>query len=252
MGLSVASSGCTPTGRALGAGRRAARVSILLLLSLSLMLSMMLTLAGCQGKGVAQKDLGGSAGAEDVPAAAPTEEAAELPAEEQTSKDQAAEEQASKDQAAEEQGGKDETANGQATGTEPPQAAGAQPFEPVMDGDVIVIKEKMFVAQSNDIYYNSDEYLGRTIRYEGIFKIYDDPVMEERYYSVIRYGPGCCGIDQNAGFEISWDGTFPKLDDWVEVEGILEEYEEYGETFLRLDLTKMNVLTKRGAEYVTQ
>jgi uncharacterized membrane protein YcgQ (UPF0703/DUF1980 family) len=119
-------------------------------------------------------------------------------------------------------------------------------------GKMVVIKEKLFVEQTNDIYYNAEDYLGKTIKYEGIFKTYEVPETGEMYYSVIRYGPGCCGIDANAGFEVYWDGGYPNLDDWVEAVGVLEMYEEDGALYLRLALTALTVLTVRGAEYVDQ
>ncbi len=119
-------------------------------------------------------------------------------------------------------------------------------------GDVIEIKEKLFVAQTNDVYYNADDYLGKTFKYEGIFDTYDDPYNGQTYYAVIRYGPGCCGIDANAGFEVKWDRAYPKQNDWVEAVGVLEEYEENGQHYLRLVLSSLNVLSVRGAETVYQ
>lgn len=118
-------------------------------------------------------------------------------------------------------------------------------------GDVVEIKEKMFIAQTNDIYYNTEDYLGKTIKYEGIFDVYEVPDTDEKYYSVIRYGPGCCGVDANAGFEVIWDNEYPDQNDWVEVIGVLEEYEEDGYKYLRLVLTSLTVLSERGAEYVS-
>jgi uncharacterized membrane protein YcgQ (UPF0703/DUF1980 family) len=126
------------------------------------------------------------------------------------------------------------------------------PEDKVPSGDVVEIKEKMFIAQTNDIYYNADDYLGKTIKYEGIFSAYEVPETGAKYYSVIRYGPGCCGIDANAGFEVAWDKEYPGNDDWVEAIGILVEYEEDGYKYLRLALSSLSVLPERGAEYVSQ
>jgi uncharacterized membrane protein YcgQ (UPF0703/DUF1980 family) len=117
--------------------------------------------------------------------------------------------------------------------------------------EVIEIKDKLFVAQSNDIYYNAEDYLGKTITYEGIFDAYEAPG-GEFFYSVIRYGPGCCGIDANPGFEVGWSGGYPEPDDWVKVTGILEAYEEDGYKYLRLALTGYEVMPERGQENVTQ
>ncbi|MDR2932018.1 MAG: hypothetical protein LBV27_02820 [Oscillospiraceae bacterium] len=118
-------------------------------------------------------------------------------------------------------------------------------------GDVVSINERLFIAQTNDIYINAGDYMGKTIQYEGIFKTDYWADMGRTFYYVIRYGPGCCGYDGEAGFEVAWEGDWPKEDDWCEAVGILEEYEENGWPFLRLNLTSLTVLEERGAEYVS-
>jgi uncharacterized membrane protein YcgQ (UPF0703/DUF1980 family) len=125
-------------------------------------------------------------------------------------------------------------------------AGGAQ------DGEVFEIREKMFVSQVNDIYLNAEDYLGKVISYEGIFKEDAYPEMDAVYYYVVRYGPGCCGTDSNPGFEVIWDGDYPKQDEWVEATGILEAYEEDGYQYLRLQLSSLEVMDVRGEEYVSQ
>jgi putative membrane protein len=130
--------------------------------------------------------------------------------------------------------------------------------EDEQNGDMpfdVEIKEKLFVAQSNDIYYNADDYMGKIIKYEGIFTEYTEPDTGVTYYSVIRYGPGCCGIDANCGFEVAWVGddtaVYPANNEWVEVLGTLDFYEEDGYKYLRIDLNSLTVLSERGAEYVS-
>ena len=117
--------------------------------------------------------------------------------------------------------------------------------------DTIEIREKLFIAQTNDIYYNADEYIGKTIKLEGIF-VSENYLGGEEYRTVIRYGPGCCGDDGNVGFEVKWDKEYPNPGDWVEVVGVLERYEEFENTYLRLALSSLNVLPTRGTEYVLQ
>jgi uncharacterized membrane protein YcgQ (UPF0703/DUF1980 family) len=132
-------------------------------------------------------------------------------------------------------------------------------FTPVNEGEIVEIKEKMFVAQSNDIWYNSDDYMGKIIKYEGLLDIYTDPETGIDYYSVIRYGPGCCGVDSNCGFEVAWvDGNeqnaheYPKQNEWCEVVGKLDIYEEGHIRYLRINLISLTVLEERGKETVTQ
>jgi len=121
--------------------------------------------------------------------------------------------------------------------------------------DVIEIKEKMFISQVNDVYLNKEDYLGKTIKLEGLFKV--EQGYDKAYCFVLRYGPGCCGNDGNIGFEVAWDKEkekpYPGEDSWVEATGQLKTYEEDGyNEFLYLDLISLNVLNKRGAETVLQ
>jgi uncharacterized membrane protein YcgQ (UPF0703/DUF1980 family) len=97
--------------------------------------------------------------------------------------------------------------------------------------------------------------LGKTIKLQGIFKKEQYAGIDTEYCFVLRYGPGCCGTDGNAGFEIAWDqpsSAYPAVDDWVEAVGVLDYYEEDGYPYLYLALSSLTVLDERGAEYVTQ
>ena len=117
-------------------------------------------------------------------------------------------------------------------------------------GDMVEISERLFIAQTNDIYLNPNDYLGKTIKYEGLFASIgrDDP--EAAIYYVIRYGPGCCGYDGEAGFEVAWDEEMPEDNAWCEAIGVLEMFEENGVEYLRLRLSSLKVLQERGAEFV--
>ena len=122
--------------------------------------------------------------------------------------------------------------------------------------DTVEIGEKMFISQVNDVYLNADDYLGKTIKLEGIFK--QEQGYEKSYCFVLRYGPGCCGADGNVGFEVAWANgkaqSYPTIDSWVEATGVLKTYEEEDgyAPYLYLDLSSLNVLSKRGAETVIQ
>jgi uncharacterized membrane protein YcgQ (UPF0703/DUF1980 family) len=122
------------------------------------------------------------------------------------------------------------------------------------DNKVVEIDEKMFVAQVNDVYLNAKDYLGKTIKLEGIFKCEQNNEKEEPYCFVLRYGLGCCGDDGNVGFEVMWDKTsakpYPVVDSWVEAIGVLKVGEK--SNYLYLDLASLNVLDKRGREIVFQ
>lgn len=118
-------------------------------------------------------------------------------------------------------------------------------------GDEIMLRDKLFIAQCNDIYLNPDEYMDKTIRWEGIYKESTNPETNETYKFVIRLGPGCCGNDGTAGFEILYDGELPKQNDWVEAVGKIEMIEEDGNEFVAVRLSELTVLDVRGQEFVS-
>lgn len=120
-----------------------------------------------------------------------------------------------------------------------------------IDG-IVEIREKMFLSQVNDIYLNSDEYVGKNIKYEGYFATFYDESTEKNYYFVLRNGPGCCGNDSNVGFEIQWNDTIPEENQWLEITGTLEAYEENGYEYLRLLLKSFKILAVRGNDTVLQ
>jgi zinc transport system permease protein len=126
------------------------------------------------------------------------------------------------------------------------------------DSPVIEINEKMFIAQTNDVYRNSEDYMGKTIKLEGLFKREQSAVNNAFYCFVLRYGPGCCGTDGNAGIEVAGKKgavsgkPYPNTDEWVEAVGELKTYEENGLPYLYIALSSLTVLEKRGAEFVTQ
>jgi uncharacterized membrane protein YcgQ (UPF0703/DUF1980 family) len=119
----------------------------------------------------------------------------------------------------------------------------------------VEIKEKMFIAQVNDVYLNPDDYVGKTIKLQGLFMKQDNGSALPPYYFVIRYGPGCCGNDGNAGFEVLWENktvVYPKDEEWVEAVGTFGAYEEDGYPYYCISLSSLKVLDERGAEYVSQ
>ena len=122
---------------------------------------------------------------------------------------------------------------------------------------IFEIREKMFIAQVNDVYLNPDDYFGRSIKLEGIFmkeKVYEG---EEDIYYVIRYAPGgCCGMDGMAGFEVKLTADekqhIPAEESWVEAIGRLNELKSGFESYLYLELSSLTVLDKKGMEFVSQ
>jgi uncharacterized membrane protein YcgQ (UPF0703/DUF1980 family) len=121
---------------------------------------------------------------------------------------------------------------------------------------IIEIQERMFAAHVSDVYLNTDDYLEKTIKLEGVFRNqrYSE---EESFCSVGRYGPGdgCCGPGE-FGFEVKWDKSraqpYPATDSWVEATGVLKVEQSGYYQSLYLELSSLSVLNRRGAENVRQ
>ena len=127
---------------------------------------------------------------------------------------------------------------------------------------VLEIRENMFITQINYINLNSRRYLGTAIRLEGIFRHSHREGQDT--FRVIRLGPGCCTDEEEFGFMVSWDPDFPEsnifkkgipfpnTNDWVEVVGELSSFERFGFMFFYIALRELNILDRRGAEFVSR
>lgn len=116
--------------------------------------------------------------------------------------------------------------------------------------ETIEVSEIGYVSKINEIYTNPDSYLGKNILIEGCFtsEVYNG----NTYYYVYRTGPGCCGNDgAMCGFEFTFDGSMPSSDDWIRVEGELNQYTEGEQTYLTIKAKSVDVLTQRGMATVS-
>jgi len=122
------------------------------------------------------------------------------------------------------------------------------------ENDVIEIRERMFMTQIQDIYLNVNDFLGKTIKLEGIFS--DIFWNGNNYYYVVRYvTDDCCGND-SVGFEVMWPqgsaGQIPGNNSWVEATGVMKVSAGGFHQPFYLELTSLNVLNTRGQEFISR
>lgn len=118
------------------------------------------------------------------------------------------------------------------------------------DETPIEITEKMFLTQINDVFYNFEDYEGQLLRVEGMYE--SDVIEGKEYHVVYRLGPGCCGNDGWGGFLLNYEGEWPDINNWIEVEGTPRIVKEESLKWLYLDVTSLKVKEERGAETVFQ
>ncbi|MGL5315160.1 MAG: TIGR03943 family putative permease subunit [Peptostreptococcaceae bacterium] len=118
-------------------------------------------------------------------------------------------------------------------------------------GDIINITEDMYLTWVNEIYVNTDDYIGKKIKIEGMYSSYFIEEEDTTYNLVYRVGPGCCGDDGDmCGFEFESDEALPNENEWIEVEGTLGYYEVLGEKYLTIRDAKFTIKEERGSESV--
>ncbi len=145
-----------------------------------------------------------------------------------------------------------EDRSGAPAGNSQAALGGAQAQEDY-DENLVELTEKLYVTYINEIYTNYPDYIGRTIRLQGMFASEYYQPNDTTYFYVYRIGPGCCGNDGDmCGFEFTWDGQMPADNDWIEVTGTLDEYELDGQTYLTLKAAAVEKQAQRGSEMVYQ
>lgn len=110
----------------------------------------------------------------------------------------------------------------------------------------IVMQDTQFITQINDIYYNFDEYKGKTIQIEGF------PMTNGQYVFVGRYGPGCCSGDGYAFMEYEYPEKLDLEDekDWIRVIGTIEKGFDEGGEYIYIKATSVEKLETRGVDRV--
>jgi len=112
--------------------------------------------------------------------------------------------------------------------------------------EVLILKDKFFITQLNDIYYNIDEYKGKRIEISGF------PMTDGKRKFVGRYGPGCCSNDSYAYIEYKFSDELDLVDekDWIKVTGTIEKRYEGSRINTYIKATSVEKLDVRGLDTV--
>ncbi|MCL2425753.1 MAG: hypothetical protein FWD05_05400 [Oscillospiraceae bacterium] len=134
------------------------------------------------------------------------------------------------------------------------------------DDSIVEIDERVFLTMVTHIRRNADDYVGRTVHFEGMFQNFYWPATGP-FSMVNRNTWGCCGEDGSIGFDVYLGDMEPLPDNtWVEVYGTFEWYEvvmdfsgdDGGDSereplrILRVNVESITELEERGLEFVNQ
>ena len=110
-----------------------------------------------------------------------------------------------------------------------------------VDVDLTKMSSTMVYAEVLNMMIDPEDYLGKTIRMDGVFSYYSDPRTERSYYTcIIQDATACCA----QGIEFEWageheDDDYPPVDCEIEVTGVFTSYEEDGMEFYTVSDAKM-------------
>lgn len=90
----------------------------------------------------------------------------------------------------------------------------------IIETNDILIKDESFITQLDDIFINLDEYLGKTLKIQGIVKIID-----KSSFSIIRLYD--MPHDDHThevfvGIDANYSGNIPPEDTWIEASGVID------------------------------
>lgn len=114
---------------------------------------------------------------------------------------------------------------------------------------MVEITDNYFIEQTNDLYINLNDYIGKTIKIEGLIYSYEDS-NGDICYAVVRNTPGCCGSDGLAGLDIRHYEDYPEEDTWVEVIGVVGTDTMDGRKIPAIQVSSMKTKEK-GTTFVT-
>jgi len=111
--------------------------------------------------------------------------------------------------------------------------------------EVYEIANRSFSQQMSAIMFDTENFLGQAIRYEGSFVESVCGTTGDAIYHVVQFGASCCGPGDGLGFEV-YLNDIPSVAPftWIEITGVLEEVSIEGVG----DVLRLNVLSMYPVE----
>ncbi len=103
-----------------------------------------------------------------------------------------------------------------------------------IDVDLTKLSANMVYAEVFYMMTVPENYVGKTVRMEGLFATYRDETTNKMYYAcIIQDATACCaqGMEFVTADERSYPEDYPAEGDGICVVGVFDTYEENGETY---------------------
>ena len=114
---------------------------------------------------------------------------------------------------------------------EPAQTSGA------LDVDLTTLNSTMVYSEVYNMMYEPDRYVGKRIKMDGQFAVYEDPNTGAVYTAcIIMDATACCsqGLEFVLAGEKTYPDDYPELGSEITVTGTFQLYDENGTTYCHL------------------
>ena len=115
-----------------------------------------------------------------------------------------------------------------------------------VDLDLTVLSANMIYSEVFAMVYTPEEYMGKTIKMEGIFSyVYDETTGNCYYACIVRDATQCCaqGIEFVPSDEYTYPDDFPAVGEDICVAGVFDTYMEGNGRYLTLRDARLLPLT---------
>ena len=115
-----------------------------------------------------------------------------------------------------------------------------------VDLDLTVLSSNMIYSEVFAMVYAPDEYIGKTIKMEGIFSYVEDEATGNCYYAcIVRDATQCCaqGIEFIPTEDYTYPDDFPAVGEDICVAGVFDTYKEGNGQYITLRDARLLPLT---------
>lgn len=109
--------------------------------------------------------------------------------------------------------------------------------DPSVDIDLTKLSSTMVFSEVYNMMVSPEQYMGKMVKAEGSFQVYQDPDTKKNYYAVvIADATACC----QQGLEFIWNGEhaypddYPEQESEIEITGVFQSYQEGSSTYYYL------------------
>lgn len=111
-----------------------------------------------------------------------------------------------------------------------------------VDVDLTVLSSTMVYSEVYNMLASPDQYIGKTVKMDGLFTYYYDKPTGNYYFAcIIQDATACCaqGIEFVLTDEYTYPDDYPEADAEICVVGVFDTYEEKGDTYCTLREAKL-------------